>query len=63
MPCTLGLMPIPDLSDATENERVALAVETAYVRMIAGTIRTKGLPPEQLALILCRIADNLLDRG
>ncbi len=43
------------------DERLALAVETAYQGLVAGTLRTKHLKPERMALILVRIADGLLD--
>ena len=45
----------------TDDERLALAVETAYLRLVTGTLRTKRLPPARMALILASISDGLLD--
>ena len=43
------------------DERIAAAVETAYLRLVTGTLRTKRLPPARMALILVSIAGGLLD--
>ena len=61
-------MPRPTVDDTDDetfvdafDERIALAVATAYQGLVAGTLRTKRLPPERMALILVSIADGLLD--
>ena len=56
-------MPTETIADPfpSDTERVAAAVERAYQGLVAGTLRTKRLPPERMALILVSIADSLLD--
>ena len=61
----LRAMPGPADPDETFvdafDERTVQAVERAYQGLVAGTLRTKHLKPERMAIILVRIADGLLD--
>ena len=54
-------IPAFDLSDTTDDERIALAIERRYRDMAAGTLRHKPIRPERLALIFASIAEGLLD--
>ena len=54
---------LDDLTNATADAKLALAVERHYRTLVAGTLRTKRLPPERLALIFASIAEDLIDRA
>ena len=52
---------LDDLTNAAADAKLALEIERRYKALAAGTLRSKRLAPEKMALILCRVADNLLD--
>lgn len=58
-------MPSPafDLSDTTEDERLALAIERRYRDLAMGTMQRRSIRPERLALIFASIAEGILDRA
>lgn len=54
---------IADPELAARDEALIAALDRTYRRMVSGAIRSKGVSPERLAIVLSTIASDLLDHG